>query len=64
MHHVRGGVLMATDPAAWHMEARADAWAADLGRQDPAPAPAERAWQQQEIRTAYEDAAHLTEQPR
>ncbi|WP_181804631.1 hypothetical protein [Streptomyces shenzhenensis] len=55
---------MATDPTAWHMEARADAWAADLGQQDPAPAPAERAWQQQEIRTAYEDAAHLTEQPR
>ncbi|MFE3163832.1 hypothetical protein [Streptomyces sp. NPDC059224] len=55
---------MATDPAAWRLEASADAWAADLDGQDPAPAAAELAWQQQEIRTAYEDAAHLTEQPR
>ncbi|MER6525737.1 hypothetical protein [Streptomyces sp. NPDC001508] len=55
---------MGTDPAAWHLQAHADASAADLGRQDPAPTEAELAWQQQEIRTAYEDAAHLTEQPR
>ncbi|MFJ5638464.1 hypothetical protein [Streptomyces sp. NPDC093223] len=61
---MRGGLLMAPDRTAWHLEASADAWASDLGWQDPAPAAAERAWQQQEIRTAYEDAAHLTEQPR
>ncbi|MGW4878913.1 hypothetical protein ACWEPI_20420 [Streptomyces sp. NPDC004262] len=55
---------MATDPTARHLETRADTWASDLGQQDPAPSAAELAWQQQEIRTAYEDAAHLTEQPR
>ncbi|MEU9332935.1 hypothetical protein AB0D49_07155 [Streptomyces sp. NPDC048290] len=55
---------MATDPAAWHLQSAGDALAADLGRMDPAPAPAELAWQQEEIRTAYADAARLTDQPR
>ncbi|MFJ7421496.1 hypothetical protein ACIQXD_23195 [Streptomyces uncialis] len=52
-----------TDPeqtTARLLEQRADGWATALGAMDPPPAPAERAWQQDMIRDAYEDAARLT----
>ncbi|WP_329559836.1 hypothetical protein OG711_25295 [Streptomyces uncialis] len=45
------------------LEQRADGWAAPPRSMDPPPAPAERAWQQDMIRDAYEDAARLTGRP-
>jgi hypothetical protein len=49
--------------AAWQLQQQADADAADLGTQDPPPAGGDLAWQQEQIRTSYEDAAHLADQP-
>ncbi|MEW2546578.1 hypothetical protein AB0910_12495 [Streptomyces sp. NPDC047002] len=51
------------DPVAWQLQAQADAWAADLAGQDPAPAGSDLAWQQDLIQGAYQDAATLTDQP-
>jgi hypothetical protein len=52
------------EQAAWRLEQQADTVAADLAGQDPAPSGADLAWQQDMARGGYEDAAHLTDQPR
>jgi hypothetical protein len=38
--------------------------AASLTSQDPAPAGSDLAWQQDQVRGAYEDAAALADQPK
>jgi hypothetical protein len=53
-----------TDTTAWDLQQQADTRAADLASQDLTPAGSDLAWQQEQIRGAYEDAAHLTDQPR
>jgi hypothetical protein len=50
------------DETAWHLQSQADAWAADLASQDPPASGSDLASQQEMIRGAYEDAAHLTAQ--
>ncbi|WP_433890710.1 hypothetical protein [Streptomyces sp. CA-111067] len=49
---------------AWNLQQRGDALAAHLADQDPAPAGGDLVWQQDQIRSTYEDAAHLADQPR
>lgn len=49
---------------AWSLQVQADGRAADLAGQDPAPSARDLAWQQEQIRGAYEDAAHLADQPK
>lgn len=56
--------MSAADNTAWALQSQGDAHAADLSTQDPAPAGGDLAWQQEQIRGAYEDAAHLADQPK
>jgi hypothetical protein len=56
--------MSATDATAWTLQQQADTLAADLATQDPAPAGSDLAWQQDTVRGAYEDAAHLADQPK
>jgi hypothetical protein len=53
-----------TDNTAWRLQSQADNRAADLATQDPAPTGGDLAWQQEQVRSTYEDAAHLTDQPK
>jgi len=53
-----------TDNTAWNLQQQGDAHAADLAAQNPAPAGGDLAWQQEQIRGVYEDAAHLADQPK
>ncbi|MGW6462191.1 hypothetical protein ACWF94_40755 [Streptomyces sp. NPDC055078] len=55
--------MSATERTAWELQTQAEGWASGLGSQDPAPAAADLAWQQETTRTVYEDAARLTDQP-
>jgi predicted transposase YdaD len=52
-----------TDNLAEQLQQQADTLAAHLVTQDPAPAGSDLAWQQEQIRSTYEDAAHLADQP-
>ncbi|WP_335982457.1 hypothetical protein [Streptomyces sp. CA2R106] len=55
--------MSSTDYAAQKLQSQADTWAADLAKQDPPASGGDLAWQQDMIRDAYTDAAHLTDQP-
>lgn len=55
--------MSSTDHTAWQLQSAGDSMAAALTSQDPAPAGSDLAWQQEQVRGAYEDAAHLTDQP-
>ncbi|MFI1091931.1 hypothetical protein [Streptomyces sp. NPDC020917] len=55
---------MSTTDTAWQLQSAADSMAAALTSQEPAPTGADLTWQQEQARGAYEDAAHLTNQPK
>lgn len=54
---------MSEEYTAWRLQIQADHRGADLASQDPQPTGSDLAWQQEEIRTAYTAAAHMTAQP-
>jgi hypothetical protein len=56
--------MAAAENTAWSLQAQGDNRAADLAQQEPAPAGGDLAWQQEQIRGAYEDAAHVADQPK
>jgi hypothetical protein len=56
--------VSSTDTAAWRLQSAGDSMAAALTAQDPAPTGSDLAWQQEQARGAYEDAAHLADQPK
>jgi hypothetical protein len=56
--------VSATDSTAWRLQSAGDALAAALGSQDPPASGGDLAWQQDQVRGAYEDAAHLADQPK
>jgi hypothetical protein len=58
------GQLSRADSTAWDLQQQSDAHAADLSTQVPAPAGGDLAWQQDQIRGGYEDAASLADQPK
>lgn len=53
-----------SDTTAQHLQSQADGWAADLASQDPPATGSDLAWQQDMIRDAQTDAAHLSDQPK
>jgi hypothetical protein len=55
---------MSSDSTAWQLQSAGDSMAAALTSQDPAPAGSDLAWQQDQVRGAYEDAAALADQPK
>ncbi|WP_160145059.1 hypothetical protein [Actinacidiphila yanglinensis] len=54
--------MSAGDPLAQHLQSQADEWAAAIGSQDPPASGSDLAWQQDMVRDAYADAAHLADQ--
>jgi hypothetical protein len=56
--------VSSTDDAAWRLQSAGDSLATALTTQDPAPTGGDLAWQQEQVRGTYEDAAHVADQPK
>jgi hypothetical protein len=46
------------------LQSAGDSLATALTTQDPAPTGGDLAWQQEQVRGTYEDAAHVADQPK
>ena len=60
------GVVVVSDleRAAWRLQSQADEWADALSGEAPDATAGDRVWEQELIRTAFADAARLTDQPK